>query len=80
MQRFLIRRVFITAVVPWVVSVIIFAMSRAAGDPRYVFLDEFATQEDWVQLAADLGLDKPYYQQYLIFLGVRCGETLASLT
>jgi peptide/nickel transport system permease protein len=69
MQRFLIRRVFITVVVLWVVSVIIFAMSRAAGDPRYVFLDEFATQEDWVQLAADLGLDKPYYQQYLIFLG-----------
>ena len=69
MQRFLIRRALIAVVIIWLVSVIIFAMSRAAGDPRHVFLDDYATQEDWEHLSAGLGLDKPYYQQYFIFLG-----------
>ena len=69
MQRFIIRRLFVSLVVLLVVSVIIFAMSRAAGDPRHIFLDDYATQEDWDHLTAGLGLDKPYYQQYLIFLG-----------
>ncbi len=69
MQRFLLRRFLIALVILWLVSVIIFAMSRAAGDPRHVFMDDYSTQEDWEHLSAGLGLDKPYYQQYLIFLG-----------
>ena len=69
MQRFLIRRALIAIVILLLVSVIIFAMSRAAGDPRHVFLDDYATQEDWEHLSVGLGLDKPYYQQYFIFLG-----------
>jgi len=51
-----------------VVSVVIFAMSRASGDPRHIFLDDYSTQEDWDRLTVSLGLDKPYYQQYGIFL------------
>ena len=69
MQRFLLRRALISIVILLIVSVIIFAMSRAAGDPRHVFLDDYSTQEDWEHLSAGLGLDKPYYHQYLIFLG-----------
>ena len=69
MQRFLIRRALIALVILWLVSVIIFALSRAAGDPRHIFMDDYSTQEDWEHLSAGLGLDKPYYQQYLIFLG-----------
>ncbi len=69
MQRFIIRRLFISIAVLLIVSVIIFALSRAAGDPRHIFLDDYATQDDWDHLTVGLGLDKPYYQQYLIFLG-----------
>ena len=69
MQRFLLRRALISIVILFLVSLIIFAMSRAAGDPRDVFLDDYATVEDWEHLTIGLGLDKPYYQQYLIFLG-----------
>ncbi len=69
MQRFLIRRAFVAIAVLLVVSVIIFALSRLAGDPRHIFLDDYATQDDWDHLTVGLGLDKPYYQQYLIFLG-----------
>lgn len=69
MQRFLVRRFFISIITLLVVSVVIFAMSRASGDPRHIFLDDYSTQEDWDRLTVSLGLDKPYYQQYGIFLG-----------
>ena len=68
MQRYLDRRVFLALLTLLVVSLIIFVMSRAAGDPRHVFLDDYSTQEDWDALTVTLGLDKPYYQQYGIFL------------
>lgn len=68
MQRFLARRFFISIITLFVVSIVIFAMSRAAGDPRHVFLDDYSTQADWDRLTVSLGLDKPYYQQYGIFL------------
>ena len=68
MQKFLVRRFFISIITLLVVSVVIFAMSRASGDPRHIFLDDYSTQEDWDRLTVSLGLDKPYYQQYGIFL------------
>lgn len=68
MQRYLLKRFGLAMVTLLVVSVIIFAMSRAAGDPRHVYLDDYSTQEDWDRLTVALGLDKPYYQQYGIFL------------
>ncbi len=68
MQRFLVRRILLGFVTLLAVTVIIFVMSRAAGDPRHVYLDDYSTQEDWDRLTVSLGLDKPYYQQYAIFL------------
>ncbi|MCH8896990.1 MAG: ABC transporter permease [Chloroflexi bacterium] len=68
MQRFLVRRILMALVTLLAVTVIIFVMSRAAGDPRHIYLDDYSTQEDWDRLTINLGLDKPYYQQYAIFL------------
>jgi peptide/nickel transport system permease protein len=68
MQRFLARRFVISILTLLAVSLIIFVMSRAAGDPRHVFLDDYSTQADWDRLTVNLGLDKPYYHQYWIFL------------
>ena len=68
MQRYLVRRILMAFVTLLAVTVIIFVMSRAAGDPRHVYLDDYSTQEDWDRLTINLGLDKPYYQQYAIFL------------
>ena len=50
------------------VSRIIFVMSRAAGDPRHVYLDDYSTQKDWDRLTESLGLDKPYYREDGFFL------------
>ena len=68
MQRFLLRRFLISIVTVLVVSVMIFGMSRAVGDPRVLLLDDYSTKDDWDRLGRELGLDKPYYEQYGIFV------------
>ena len=49
-------------------SVLVFALSRASGDPRHLFLSEYTTAEQWEQWGRDYGLDKPYPVQYLTWL------------
>ena len=68
MQRFLLRRAIVTLITLLVISVIIFVMARAAGDPRALLLDDYATLDQWEALGSELGLDKPLYHQYSIFL------------
>ena len=46
----------------------IFGMSRAVGDPRVLLLDDYSTKDGWDRLGRELGLDKPYYEQYGIFI------------
>ena len=69
MQRFLIRRIIITLITILAVSVVIFIMARASGDPRTLLLSELSAGDvdQWEELGKKLGLDKPYYQQYAIF-------------
>src|SRR5918999_5695599 len=69
MQKFLARRFALALVTLLATSLIIFIMSRASGDPRYIYLDDYSTQADWERMGKALGPDKPYYQQYGIFLG-----------
>ena len=68
MQKYLARRFLLALVTLLAVSLIIFIMSRASGDPRHIYLDDYSTQEDWDRMGEVLGLDKPYYQQYGMFL------------
>ena len=68
MQRYLIRRLLLAIVTLFAVSLIIFVLSRSAGDPVSLLVDEYSTEEDIQRLREKLGTDKPYYQQYFIFL------------
>ena len=68
MQRYLVRRLVLAIVTLLAVSLIIFILSRSAGDPVSLMLDEYSTQEDIDRMMAKLGTDKPYYQQYFFFL------------
>ena len=68
MQRFLIRRLVVTLITLLAVSIIIFAMARAAGDPRNLLLPISATHEQWDAMERQLGLDKSFVHQYAIFL------------
>ena len=63
MRRFLMIIVTLIAV-----SMIIFIMARVTGDPRVLLLDENASQAQWDRMGEELGLDKPYYHQYLFFM------------
>lgn len=68
MQRFLMRRFLMIIVTLIAVSMIIFIMARVTGDPRVLLLDENASQAQWDRMGEELGLDKPYYHQYLFFM------------
>ncbi len=68
MQRFLARRLVLAIITLLAVSVIVFAMARIAGDPRTIMLGDFTTRQQYERVGERLGLDKPYYEQYWIFL------------
>jgi peptide/nickel transport system permease protein len=69
MVRFLIRRIFYSLVVVILVTLVVFVLSRASGDPRTVFLNEYTTQEQYDEWGRQWGLDKPVIFQYFIWLG-----------
>ncbi len=68
MQRFLVRRFFITILTVLAVTVIIFALARTAGDPRYLLLPPTADDAQFEALGKKLGLDKSYPHQYWLFI------------
>ncbi|GIT18377.1 MAG: hypothetical protein CM1200mP39_11830 [Dehalococcoidia bacterium] len=51
------------------VRVSCFGLSRAAGDPRHIFLTEYTSQEDWDLWGEEYGLGKPFIVQYGIWVG-----------
>jgi len=67
--KFFVRRISFAALVLLLISVFVFSLSRASGDPRNVYLDEYATDEMYEAWGVKLGLDKPLYIQYLTWLG-----------
>lgn len=69
MVRFLIKRVVLGVFVMWFATVVVFSLSRAAGDPRYLFVSEYSTREQWDEWGVRFGLDRSYPMQYLIWLG-----------
>jgi peptide/nickel transport system permease protein len=52
-----------------ILSVVVFVLARATGDPLHMILPMSATQEDYANARAYLGLDRPYLEQYLSFVG-----------
>ena len=72
MRRFLIRRFFFAIFALVGATLITFALSRMAGDPRFLYAQEGGygiTQERWESLGVELGLDKPLIWQYGGWLG-----------
>lgn len=43
-------------------------LSRMSGDPRYLYLSEYTTKEQWDAWGTAMGLDKPYPVQYAVWL------------
>ncbi|MFW5727917.1 MAG: ABC transporter permease [Spirochaetota bacterium] len=68
MVKFLIRRTIQMITVLLVVSVIVFVMTSVIGNPVHNMLPQDASEVQIQQVVKQLGLDKPIYVQYWIFL------------
>jgi peptide/nickel transport system permease protein len=68
MRRYLVRRLLQGVAVLWLLTVIVFVISRLSGSPADLLLPQGAPQSERVALIHDLGLDRPLPLQYLTFL------------
>lgn len=68
MIRFISKRVLTAMVTLLVVTMVVFTLSRIQGDPRGVLLPEDATKDQYEQFGKELGLDRPIYVQYFIYI------------
>jgi peptide/nickel transport system permease protein len=68
MLVYIIRRVMQSAVVLFVMSLLVFAGVFAIGNPVDILINPNADQEDIERTIKGLGLDKPLWEQYFVFL------------
>jgi len=68
MRNYILKRCLEMFVALLLMSVIVFGLARMTGDPTALLLSEYASQQERLELRQRLGLDKPIYQQYGIFL------------
>ena len=69
MIRFVLVRLLQSLVALAILSVVVFILARATGDPLSMVLPMGATPEDYANARAYLGLDRPYVEQYFSFVG-----------
>src|SRR5205809_194040 len=69
MLAFILRRLAQALAVMLVVGFIAFSLFRFVGDPVTFMLGQDATPEQRIEVTRILGLDRPFYVQYLSFLG-----------
>ena len=69
MIRFVLSRLLQSLVALAILSVVVFVLARATGDPLQLILPMSATPEDYAEARRYLGLDRSYVEQYLSFIG-----------
>src|SRR5262245_37710343 len=68
MQRYIAMRLLQSGLALVILSLVIFVLARATGDPLHLILPMQATTEDYANARQVLGLDKPLPHQYWLFL------------
>ena len=68
MIRFIIVRILQTIIALLGISILIFLLVRASGDPTDLFRTPSSTPEEIANIRTTLGLDKPITEQYWIFI------------
>jgi peptide/nickel transport system permease protein len=68
MLAFILRRLAQAVLVMLAVGLIAFSLFRFVGDPVLFMLGQDATPDDRARITKMLGMDKPFYVQYLIFV------------
>lgn len=69
MWRFALTRALQSLVALAILSVVVFVLARATGDPLQLILPANATEEDYANARQYLGLDQPLVAQYFRFVG-----------
>jgi peptide/nickel transport system permease protein len=69
MAKYIVRRLIAAIPVLFGLSIVLFAFVHLLpGDPSRAILGQHATPEAVARIRASLGLDKPLYEQYVIYL------------
>ena len=71
MRRLILRKLAAIVVVLIGLTILVFSLSHATGDPRYLYMTQYTrtTSEDWEAQGKAMGLDKPLILQYVIWVG-----------
>ena len=70
MNRYVIKKIITLIVLLFLVSMAVFTVLYVLpGDPAQIILGLNATEETLANLRAELGLDKPFWTQYLVWIG-----------
>jgi peptide/nickel transport system permease protein len=67
-QRYILGRIIQAIVLVFLISVVVFVMARLSGDPIEILMPPEATQADIEWVRKDLGLDRPWPEQYWRFI------------
>ncbi|OXM85437.1 ABC transporter permease [Paenibacillus rigui] len=68
MGKYIVKSLLQMIPVLFLISTIVFILVHVTGDPVALMLPETATEEDRAVLSNAMGLDKPLYIQFLVFL------------
>jgi len=66
---FIVRRLLQAFLVVWAMSFLVFVGVNLVGDPVEMMVNDEADQEERERVIKAMGLDKPWYVQYLHFVG-----------
>ena len=71
MRRLILRKLAAIVVVLFGLTILVFSLSHATGDPRYLYMTQYTrtTSEAWEAQGKAMGLDKPLLVQYMIWVG-----------
>ena len=69
MTRYLWTRVGLAVIALLGVLLFVFVAARLTGDPTYLLAGDSPTPEDIARIHRQLGLDKPVFVQFFVFLG-----------
>jgi len=67
--RFVLARLVQSLAALAILTVVVFVLARATGDPLQLILPMSASEEDYANARQYLGLDRSYVEQYLSFVG-----------
>jgi peptide/nickel transport system permease protein len=69
MRRFILTRIGYSAISLFLLSLTVFAVVRATGDPAVLIVGPGASRDDYAAARAHWGLDQAWPTQYLAFVG-----------